>query len=109
MLGIRLVGLDGRGEVGEGPEPAAPEGWVRVRTAAASVNASDFAMAAGFRADPTRLPTVLGSDGAGVTADGEEVLVYPVLAAPRYAADPMLDPDLRMVSQGVDGTFAETV
>ena len=109
MLGIRLVDVDGSVAVGEGPEPAGPDGWVRVRMKAASVNASDFAMAAGFRADPARLPTVLGSDGAGVTDDGDEVLVYPILAAPRYAADPMLDLDLRMLSQGVDGTFAEAV
>jgi DNA-binding transcriptional LysR family regulator len=33
---------------------------------AASVNASGFAMAAGYRADSTRLPTVFGSDGAGI-------------------------------------------
>nr|WP_211767029.1 zinc-binding dehydrogenase [Kutzneria sp. CA-103260] len=66
-------------------------------------------MAAGYRADSSRLPTVLGSDGAGIAEDRTEVLVYPILAAPEFAADPMLDPGLRMLSQGVDGTFAETV
>ncbi|MFI9381395.1 zinc-binding dehydrogenase [Kutzneria sp. NPDC052558] len=106
MLGIRLTtsGVT----VGEGPETTAPDGWVRVRMKAASVNASDFAMAAGYRADPSRQSTVLGSDGAGITDDGTEVLIYPILAAPEFAADPMLDPNVRMLSQGVDGTFAET-
>ncbi len=108
MLGIRLT-APGVVKVTEEPEAVGPDGWVRVRMKAASVNASDFAMASGYRADVARLPTVLGSDGVGITEDGEEVLVYPILAAPEFAADPMLDPNLRMLSQGVDGTFAEAV
>jgi NADPH:quinone reductase-like Zn-dependent oxidoreductase len=51
---------------------------------------------------------VLGSDGAGIDEDGNEVIIYPIIAAPGYA-DPMHDPGLRMLSQGIDGTWAERV
>lgn len=91
----------------DGPDPVVPERHVRVRVRAASINAADLAAAAGYRASPGR-PTVLGSDGAGITDDGREVIIYPILADRAYA-DPMLDPRLRMLGQGVDGTFAQTV
>lgn len=115
MLAVRLVdpsATDPRLAVSvtDGPESLVPVGWTTVRMRAATINASDFAMMRGHGADPTRLPTVLGSDGAGIDADGNEVIVYPVVTDPtRTVGDPMLDPGLRMLSQGIDGTFAETV
>lgn len=115
MLAVRLVdpsATDPRLAVSvtDGPEPLVPVGWTTVRMRAATINASDFAMMRGHGADPTRLPTVLGSDGAGIDADGNEVIVYPVVTDPtRTVGDPILDPGLRMLSQGIDGTFAETV
>ncbi|MFC9873378.1 zinc-binding dehydrogenase [Nocardia salmonicida] len=96
--------------VADGPLRAAPAGWTTVRMRAATINASDFAMMRGHGADPTRLPTILGSDGAGIDSDGNEVIIYPVVGDPaRTVEDPMFDPGLRLLSQGIDGTFAEIV
>lgn len=97
-------------DIGHGPPGKAPDDWVTVQLRAASVNSADFASMSGYGVIPERLPTVLGSDGAGTDEDGNEVIVYPVLADPaRGGGDPMLDPGLRMLSQGIDGTFAEQV
>jgi len=97
-------------DISDGPPGDAPDDWVTVRLRAASVNSADFAAMSGYGVVPKRLPTVLGSDGAGTDEDGNEVIVYPVVADPaRGGGDPMLDPGLRMLSQGIDGTFAEQV
>lgn len=99
-------------EIGDAPPPAiAPgDGWTTIRMQAASVNASDFGAMRGLGVDAARLPTILGSDGAGTDADGNDVIIYPIIADPaRGGGDPMLDPQLRMLSQGIDGTFAEQV
>ncbi|CAO5186126.1 Crotonyl-CoA reductase [Frankia sp. AiPs1] len=84
--------------------PPAP-GWTTVTLRCASVNHSDLMAARAAGGDQ---PRVLGSDGAGVDQDGNDVIIYPILAAPSYA-DPMHDPGLRMLSQGVDGTWAQRV
>jgi NADPH:quinone reductase-like Zn-dependent oxidoreductase len=53
---------------------------------------------------------VLGSDGAGVDADGNEVIVYPLIADPDAGGgDETLDPRRRMISDGIDGTFAHLI
>lgn len=115
LLAVRLVDPDARDHelavaVGEGPEPIAPAEWMTVRMRAATINASDFAIMSGYGVNRSRLPTILGSDGAGIDADGNEVIIYPIVGDPnRRFDDPMLDPGLRMLSQGIDGTFAQTV
>jgi len=77
---------------------------------AASINRSDLGMMSGYGLNEAQLPVVLGSDGVGVDDDGNGMIIYPVLFdSDSYACDPMLDPSLRMLSQGVDGTFAEEV
>ncbi|MFB8006095.1 zinc-binding dehydrogenase [Nocardia sp. NPDC056000] len=115
VLAVRLVAPDARDHehavtVGQGPEPDAPAEWTTVRMRAATINASDFATMRGHGADRARLPTILGSDGAGIDAAGNEVIIYPIIGDPTcHFDDPMLDPTLRMLSQGIDGTFAQTV
>ena len=44
---------------------------------------------------------MLGCDGAGLSPDGEEVVFYPVLPTPNGG--------LRMLTDGIDGTFAPKV
>jgi len=52
----------------------------------------------------------VGSDGAGVDADGNEVLIHPLIADPEAGrGDETLDPRRRMISDGIDGTFAEVI
>jgi NADPH:quinone reductase-like Zn-dependent oxidoreductase len=67
--------------VGEQPEPA-HDGWVTVDIKASSLNHHDLwsLRGVGLRAD--QLPMILGCDAAGVDADGNEVVIYPVIDEP---------------------------
>lgn len=60
--------------------PTPPVDWTRVRVRAAALNMHDIWMLRGIAPLPQDGPCVLGSDGAG-TADGREVIVYPVAPA----------------------------
>ena len=96
--------------VGERAEPSPPDGWTTVRLRTASLNHHDVWNMRGLGVDPSWLPCVLGSDGAGVDADGNEVLIHPLIADPGAGrGDETLDPRRRMISDGLDGTFAESV
>jgi NADPH:quinone reductase-like Zn-dependent oxidoreductase len=90
--------------IGEFPEPALPDDdWAVVEVRAASLNQHDLwsLRGVGLRAD--RLPMVLGCDAAGVDPDGNEVVIYPVVADP---ADPR---GLSLLSEHFPGTLAERV
>jgi len=93
--------------LGEHPDPAPPAGWEVVSVRAASLNHHDLWTLQGVGMIEDRLPIVLGCDAAGVTDDGREVVVYPVLATPD--GDETLAPDFRILSEREDGTFAERV
>ncbi|WP_150237590.1 zinc-binding dehydrogenase [Nocardiopsis quinghaiensis] len=94
----------------ERPDPEPPEGWTRVRVRAAAVNHHDLWILKGVGLAPERYPVVLGVEAAGVDEDGNDVVVYPVVAdAAAGRGDPTLDPRMGMLSQEYDGTFAEFV
>lgn len=95
--------------VGERPDPAVPEGWVRVRLRAAALNHHDLWSLKGVGLPADRLPMVLGCDGAGVLDDGTEVLVHAVVASPGWQGDETLDPRRTLLSERYDGTLAEQV
>jgi NADPH:quinone reductase-like Zn-dependent oxidoreductase len=96
--------------IAERDTPIAPEGWTTVDLRAASLNHHDVWNMRGVGVRPEWLPCVLGSDGAGVDADGNEVIVYPLLADPDAGGgDETLDPRRRMLSDGIDGTFAQRI
>ena len=87
--------------VGEYPDPEPPAGWVVADVRAATLNPHDtwtLKGQVGYRFEP---PVVLGCDGAGLSPDGKEVVFYPVIPTP--------DGGLRMLTDGVDGTFAPRV
>lgn len=95
-------------KVGERPLPEPPEGWVRVKVIAASLNHHDLWSLKGGEAMRQRggaglqeadLPRILGMDAAGVTEDGDEVLLHPLIATPAFG----------VLSGRYDGTFAEHV
>lgn len=67
--------------VGAVDEPAVGNGERTVHVRAAALNMHDVWLLRGVGVD--RLPLVLGSDGAGVTDDGREVVVYPVVETGR--------------------------
>src|SRR5215204_4263184 len=96
-------------EVGDRPEPSPPEGWTTVRLRTAALNHHDVWSLRGVGLPADRLPMVLGCDGAGVDADGNDVLVHAVIPAPGWTGDKTLDPRRSLLSEVHDGTLAEVV
>jgi NADPH:quinone reductase-like Zn-dependent oxidoreductase len=95
--------------VGERPDPSVPDGWTTVRLRTAALNHHDVWSLRGVGLPADRLPMVLGCDGAGIDADGNEVLVHAVVASPGWAGDETLDPRRSLLSEVHDGTLAEVV
>ena len=69
-------------EVGERPEPAAPDGWATVSVRAASLNHHDVWALRGVALSADQTPMILGGDAAGVDEDGNEVVVHSVIGDP---------------------------
>jgi NADPH:quinone reductase-like Zn-dependent oxidoreductase len=97
-------------EVGDRPEPEAPEGWATVEVRAASLNHHDLWSLRGVGLSEDRLPMVLGCDAAGVADDGSEVVVHAVIGDPDAGGgDETLDPRRSLLSERYAGTLAERV
>jgi NADPH:quinone reductase-like Zn-dependent oxidoreductase len=56
-----------------------------------------------------RLPMALGWDAAGVTPDGQEVILHGLIGDPDWRGDETLDPKRTLLSELHQGTFAEKV
>ncbi|ALJ21783.1 zinc-binding dehydrogenase [Microbacterium sp. No. 7] len=92
----------------EVPDPEPRAGWTRVRVHAASLNPHDTWTLRGVGHPAERLPVVLGCDAAGVTDDGREVVIHPVMGdAARGGGDVTLDPRRALLSETIDGTLAD--
>ncbi|MGI5489521.1 zinc-binding dehydrogenase [Microtetraspora malaysiensis] len=92
----------------EAPKPAPKPGWSIVRVVASSLNMHDLWTLRGVGHPPERLPIILGCDAAGYDEDGNEVIVYPVIAnADAGMGDETLDPNRALLSEQHDGAFAE--
>jgi NADPH:quinone reductase-like Zn-dependent oxidoreductase len=90
--------------VGERPEPTHPEDdWVTVRVRASSLNHHDLWSLRGVGLGADRLPMILGCDAVGTDPDGNEVVVYPLVADP---GDPR---GMSILSEHFQGTLAELV
>jgi NADPH:quinone reductase-like Zn-dependent oxidoreductase len=101
-----VSGLDVR----DVPEPSAAEGWEVVEVRAAALNHHDVWTLRGVGVTEDDLPVVLGTDAAGVTADGREVVVHAVLGTAEPGEDETLAADFHLFSErGVQGTLAERV
>ena len=96
-------------EVGERPEPEAPDGWTTVSVRAASINHHDVFTLRGVGIPADRFPMILGCDAAGVDADGREVIVHAVVPSPGWSGDETLDPRRTLLSELHQGTLAEQV
>jgi NADPH:quinone reductase-like Zn-dependent oxidoreductase len=96
-------------EVGERPEPEAPEGWTTVTVKAASLNHHDLFSLRGVGLPAERMPMTLGCDAAGIDADGTEVVVHAVISSPGWTAEETLDPKRSLLSERYQGTLAERV
>jgi NADPH:quinone reductase-like Zn-dependent oxidoreductase len=96
-------------EVGERPAPDVPDGWVRVRVRATSLNHHDLWSLRGVGLPADLLPMTLGCDAAGVTDDGQEVVVHAVISSPEFRGDETTDPKRSLLSERYQGTFADEV
>jgi NADPH:quinone reductase-like Zn-dependent oxidoreductase len=96
-------------EVGERPEPVAPDGWATVAVRAASLNHHDVWSLRGVGLDEDRLPMILGCDAAGVDEEGNEVVVHAVVSDESWRGDETFDPKRSILSERHQGTFAERV
>lgn len=96
-------------QIGDTPSPVVPPGWTRVLVRAASLNHHDVWSARGVGLGNEDLPRVLGCDAAGIDEDGRPVLVHSVISSADWRGDEMLDPDVSILSERHDGTFAEQV
>jgi len=95
--------------VGELTLPATPEEWVTVQVKAASLNHHDLWALKGTALRAEQVPMILGSDAAGVTEDGREVVVHAVIGDPGARGDETLDPKRSLLSEIYPGTLAEYV
>jgi NADPH:quinone reductase-like Zn-dependent oxidoreductase len=97
-------------ELGERPEPKAPDGWVIVTVKATALNHHDVWSLRGVGLPADRLPMVLGCDAAGVDEAGNDVIVHAVIGDPDAGGgDETLDPRRSLLSERYAGTFAERV
>ena len=96
-------------EVGDRPEPEAPDGWATVTVRAASLNHHDLWSLRGVGLPEDRLPMILGCDAAGVDEEGNEVIVHSVISTPDWRGDETLDPKRTLLSELHPGTLAEQV
>ena len=92
--------------VGEHPEPEAREHWTTVDLRAAALNQHDLWSLRGVGLRAEQLPMVLGTDGAGVTADGREVVLHGVIGGGSgHGVGP--DEPRSLLSERYPGTLAE--
>ena len=96
-------------EVGERPEPEAPDGWTTVQVKAVSLNHHDLFSLRGVGLPQERMPMILGTDAAGLDEDGNEVVVHGVVATPDWIGDETLDPKRTLFSELYQGMMAERV
>jgi NADPH:quinone reductase-like Zn-dependent oxidoreductase len=94
-------------EIAERPEPEAPAEWATVTVRAASLNHHDLWSLRGVGLKESQLPMILGSDAAGVDADGRKVVVHSVFSDPAWRGDETFDPGRSIPSERYQGTFAE--
>ncbi|WP_146819496.1 zinc-binding dehydrogenase [Actinotalea fermentans] len=94
-------------EVRRVPRPVAPEHWSVVDVRAASLNQHDLWSLRGVGLAAELLPMVLGTDAAGVTADGRDVVVHGVIGATGHGVGP--DERRSLLSERYPGTLAEQV
>ncbi len=97
-------------EVIEEEDRAAQPGWTLVEVKAAALNRHDLWAISGVGVSPDRFPLGLGSDLAGVTAGGREVLVHALVTpdAPGGSGE-LLDPGRIMLAEATTGACATHV
>lgn len=93
--------------LGKRQVPDVPEGWVRVKVTAASLNWHDVWTLRGITHPLLEFPRILGMDGCGTLDDGTEVILYPVINGADWKGDETLDPKRYVISDLCHGMLAE--
>jgi NADPH:quinone reductase-like Zn-dependent oxidoreductase len=115
MLAVYASGIDRDDplsvlSVGELPQPETPDEWVTVQVRAASLNHHDVWALKGQALKADQVPMILGTDAAGVTDDGREVVIHAVIGDPDAGGgDETLDPRRTLLSERYPGALAERV
>jgi NADPH:quinone reductase-like Zn-dependent oxidoreductase len=114
MLAVYAASIDPKDplsglEVGERPDPQAPDGWTTVTVKAASLNHHDLWSLRGVGLGEDSLPMILGCDAAGLDEDGNEVIVHAVIASDDWRGDETFDPRRSLLSERHQGALAERV
>jgi len=87
-----------------------PEDWVTVNVKAVSLNHHDLWALKGQALTADQAPMILGTDAAGVTEDGREVIVHGVIGDPaKGRGDETLDPKRSLLSEVYSGAMAAQV
>ena len=94
-------------EIRDVPEPDPPAHWSVVEVRAASLNHHDLWSLRGVSLPAELLPMVLGTDAAGVTDDGQDVVVHAVIGASGHGVGPTERRSI--LSERYPGTLAERV
>ena len=94
-------------EIRDVPEPDPPAYWSVVEVRAAALNHHDLWSLRGVGLPTELLPMVLGTDAAGVTADGQDVVVHAVIGANGHGVGPTERRSI--LSERHPGTLAERV
>ncbi|WP_029068181.1 quinone oxidoreductase family protein [Jonesia quinghaiensis] len=87
--------------------PHAPEHWSVVDVHVAALNHHDVWSLKGVGLSPDALPMTLGTDAAGVTADGRRVMVHAVVGGDGHGVGPQERRSI--LSEKYAGTLAEQV
>lgn len=94
--------------LGEAPEPETRPHWETVEVMSAALNQHDLWSLRGVGLRTDQLPMVLGTDAAGVTADGREVVLHAVIGgASGHGVGPKEPRTL--LSERYPGTIAQRV
>ncbi len=106
MKALVLVGKDQPLAYQDVEKPIITEGSVLVKLAAAALNHRDVWIQKGMYAG-LKYPTILGSDGAGTTSDGQSVIINPSI---NWGENPRFQGiSYQILGLPMDGTFAEYI
>ncbi len=87
-----------------------PQDWVTVNVKAVSLNHHDLWALRGQALTADQAPMILGTDAAGITDDGREVIVHGVIGDPsKGRGDETLDPKRSLLSEVYSGAMAAQV
>ncbi|MFL6180964.1 MAG: zinc-binding dehydrogenase [Actinomycetes bacterium] len=97
--------------LGDRPEPSVEDAdWSVVTVRATALNHHDLWSLKGVGLREEQLPMILGTDAAGIDADGNAVVVHAVIGDPsRGGGDETFDPKRSLLSEVYNGTLAERV